>query len=355
MTLINQPFSSSPRSPVVVFAGSFWTGSTESGVSAGFRDCGWIVQEVDQRDFGVQPSGLKLFKAAARLSRPLASEAYRRKILDECRSLKPDVFLTVKGQDISADMLRYIKETGARTVMYYPDVDFEHTGVSTDSFSEYDLFITTKIFHIRHLVSILGHDRVAHVPHGYCPSVHRPVYGTATEIDFETDVLHAGNHSLYKQHWLEGVARALPEVTLRVVGNRWRDIIASGPLLRANLPGARIGVAYAEAIQTARINVAVHMGQTASMWHDFVSTRTFEIPACGGFMLHVDNDEVREYFKPGKECDVFSSLEELADKINFYLARPELRIEMINSALARCNPSYSYSARAEQIIKIIRD
>ena len=34
-----------------------------------------------------------------------------------------------------------------------------------------------------------------------------------------------------------------------------------------------------------------------TQWKDLVSTRTFEIPACKGFMLHVDNSEVREFFE----------------------------------------------------------
>ena len=68
-------------------------------------------------------------------------------------------------------------------------------------------------------------------------------------------------------------------------------------------------------------------------------------------MLHIDNDEVREYFKPGKEIDVFSTPEELADKIQFYLARPELREKMIDRAYARCVPSYGYVRRAVEIQK----
>lgn len=342
------------RRPVMVFAGSFWTGSSESGLSAGFRDLGWAVQEVDQRDFGVRPSGDLLFRVAARVSRRRSAEAYRRKLLEECRALKPDIFLTVKGQDISADLLLRIKEIGAQTVMYYPDVDFNHAGVSVDSFREFDLFISTKSFQIGHLEKLLGRDRVAHVPHGYCPSVHRPFNRVMTESSFTTDILHAGNHSAYKQKWLESATSAVPEAAFRLVGNRWREHAGHGPLANCDMPGARMGVGYAQAIQTARVNVAVHMGATSSGWQDWVSTRTFEIPACGGFMLHIDNDEVREYFKPGEEIDVFSSPEELADKIRFYLPRPELRTTMVDRALARCCPTYSYNARARQVAELIQ-
>ena len=341
------------RSPLMVFAGEFWSGASASGLSDGFRNLGWAVQEVEIRHFGISLGRGVAARAAARLARPRAAELYRQKLLTECRALKPDIFLTIKGIGITAGLLRLIKETGARTVMYYPDVHFEHPGVCADSFTEYDLFVTTKTFQLQHLEGLLGANRVAHVPHGYTSRVHRPLFSTVAEESFVADVLHAGNHSPWKQRWLESAARALPEVSVRLVGNRWRENVGSGPLARCDMPGERMAVAYAAAIQAARINVAVHMGPTASGWQDLVSTRTFEIPACRGFMLHIDNKEVREFFEPGVEIDVFSTPEELADKIRFYLARPELRARMIERAYTRAVPAYSYDARAKQIAELL--
>ena len=56
----------------------------------------------------------------------------------------------------------------------------------------------------------------------------------------------------------------------------------------------------------------------------------------------------------GEEIDVFSTPEELADKIRFYLARPELRAQMIERAYARAAPHYSYAARAKEISSLIK-
>jgi hypothetical protein len=333
----------------MVFAGSFWAGASERGLADGFRALGWAVQEVDSRSLGVNAGSELGLRLAARAFAQVAERGYHREILESCRSLKPDVFLTIKGIGISADLLRQIRKTGARSVMYYPDFHFDHPGVSTDSFGEYDLFVTTKSFQLNHLERMIGEERVAYVPHGYSDCVHRPVYSSMTDADFRADVLHAGNHSSHKQRWLEEALSRLPELSLEIIGNRWRERALPGPLSRSRMPGARMGVGYAEAIQTARINIAVHMGPTSSGWEDLVSTRTFEIPACGGFMLHVDNDEVRDLYRVGEEIDVFASVEELADKIAFYLPRQSLRDTMIVRAQARCVPAYSYKRRAEQI------
>jgi len=342
------------RSPTMILSGEFWAGASGRGLSDGFRDAGWAVQEIDGRDFGVQAGGM-ILRIAARLNRRAVADSWRQKLLDECRTLKPDVFLTVKGVGMTGDLLSKIRETGARTVMYYPDFHFDHPGIEQESFGEYDLFVTTKTFQLDHLDALLGRDRVAYVPHGYSGNVHRPVFSRVDEPDYRVDVLHAGNHSTHKQKWIEAAVSALPESAFRLVGNRWRESAGDSPLARCDMPGARIGVAYAEAIQTARINIAVHFGPAPSGWEDLVSTRTFEIPACKGFMLHIDNDEVRGFFEPGKEIDVFSTPEELADKIRFYLARPDLRARMIERAHARAVPAYSYAARAKQIAGLISE
>ncbi|MBC7284828.1 glycosyltransferase [Hoeflea sp.] len=337
------------RRPLMLFTGEFWAGASARGLSDGFRDLGWAVQEVDQRDFGVKRGKSPVLRIASRLTRRMAEEAYRARLLEECRVLKPDIFLTVKGVGITADFLQEVRRAGAKTVMYFPDFHFDHPGVSVESFAGYDLFVTTKTFQLDYLENLLGPEHVAYVPHGFSGCVHEPVYSNMPESDFEADVLHAGNHSAWKQRWLEGAAAALPDASFRVVGNSWRENAGGGPLARSDMPGPRLGIGYAGAIQAARINIAVHFGPTASGWEDRVSTRTFEIPACKGFMLHIDNEEVRAFFEPGVEIDVFSTPEELADKIGFYLARPELRAQMIERAYARCVPAYSYAARAKQI------
>jgi spore maturation protein CgeB len=337
----------------MLFAGTFWAGSSEAGLAQGFRENGWCVQEVETSHFDVQPSHHVLFRIASRISRNITAKQYRQKILSECKAVQPDILFTVKGIYLDADLINEIKSLGTRVVMFYPDVDFDHKNVFLDSFNKYDLFITTKSFQSNYLSQIISSKCLSYIPHGFSPTVHRPVFQSISESDFLTDVIHAGNHSSFKQSWLEKAAIDLPDVSFRIIGNNWRKNAGSGALRKIDMPGPRTGIAYAAAIQTARINVAVHMGPTKSGWADLVSTRTFEIPACRGFMLHIDNDEIREFYKPGVEIDVFRSHEELADKVRFYLARPDTRKKMIDRAYERCVPNYSYSTRAKSVSQIL--
>ena len=71
-----------------------------------------------------------------------------------------------------------------------------------------------------------------------------------------------------------------------------------------------------------KINLNLH----SSTYHtgvnpegDFVNPRTFEIPACGGFQLVDDRSELPELMNPGTEVVTFRSIDELCQKVDYYL------------------------------------
>ena len=330
-----------------------WFGATGKGLAQGFRKLGWDVVQVDPSEHFVMGRSMSL-RITAKILNKKSRFSYNMALESSISTFTSSAFLAVKGNYINPITLRRLRKEGIITAIYYPDFHFNHPGVDEKSFTEYDLFFTTKSFQLDYLRDRLGKDRVRFLHHGYSPLVHRPRYERIAEDDYVADVLYVGNYSPYKQSWLEHVARNMPDVRLMIVGNGW-----SGPAAQfapnADVIGQHVlGDGFARLLQSARINIAVHFGPTGpNEWEDLVSTRTFQIPACKGFMLHVDNAEVRSLFEPGREIDVFSTPDELCHKIRYYLDRPERRAEMIEAAYRRCVPDYSYDARAREIAEAV--
>lgn len=333
----------------MVFASEFQQGGTGQGLAYGFRQLGWAVHEVDQRAYFPKANG-PLARTAMKPLQASFKTAYNGAIVDAARITSPDVFVTVKGNGIEAKTLATLRAWGLKTVMFYPDRDFEHGGLDRNSFSLYDHFVTTKSYHVEVLRKALDEDKVAFVHHGYCDLVHRPF---TQEVEPAIDVLYVGNYSREKAHWLSQLIDLIPGVSFRILGFAWDR--AEQTNLRSAIQGYGLtGDNYARAIQLARINIALHGDRKEPEgWQDLVSTRTFEIPACKGFMLHIDNPEIRSLFEPGREIGVFASVEELAAQIRHYLARPQERLEMIERAYAHCVPAYGYAARAAEIARLL--
>jgi spore maturation protein CgeB len=338
----------------IVLANEFWFGSTGEGLAHGLRKLEWDICAVNTCNHFLTARSLSL-RLLSRVIFRLSIASYNAAVLDAVKTLKPLAFLTVKGLYLTPETLLRIRRLGVMTIMYYPDFHFTYRGLDQATFRLYDYFFTTKSFQLPFLRERLGIERVQFLPHGYSCFVHYPRFKRVSEIDYLTDCLYIGTYSRYKAHWLERIACKLPNLKLAVGGSGWRKPAKNTPLERFVLGFPLLGDQYSRALQAARINLAIHLGPTACSngWQDLVSTRTFEIPACKGFMLHADNVELRDLFEPGKEIDVFRSEEELCEKITFYLARPDLRREMIERAYMRAVPAYSYNARAKVIADTI--
>jgi spore maturation protein CgeB len=335
----------------LVFASEFHSGGTARGLAHGFRALGWAVQEVDTRQsFPHLPN-----RAARLLLKPLQGQlraGYNQSTLEAATRDQPQIFLTVKGSYIAADTLHALRARGIKTVNYYPDRDFDRPDIEAASLDAYDLFITTKPYQVDALTQRLGAARVGMVHHGHCDMTHVPA---REPVSPAFDVLYVGNYSQEKQRWLGQLARLLPDVDIRIVGFAWDR--NTDPVLRPRIHGHGYhGDNYARVLQQARIVISLHGDRKEPEgWQDMVSTRTFEIPACKAFMLHIDSEEVRTLFEPETEIGVFSTAEELAKGVRRYLADPALRAAMIEKAFNRCTPAYGYAARARSVEALIQE
>ena len=61
---------------------------------------------------------------------------------------------------------------------------------------------------------------------------------------------------------------------------------------------------------------------------DKYSIRSFEITACGSFLLSESSRFQKKFFREDKEAGYFDDVEECAEKINYYLASPLERIKL---------------------------
>ncbi len=82
-----------------------------------------------------------------------------------------------------------------------------------------------------------------------------------------------------------------------------------------------------------------------------IKSRTFEIPACGGFLITGDADNLGDYFINGKEIVIFKDKKELAEKCKFYLAHPEERKKITEAGYQKVLTDHTYEQRFKQIFK----
>ena len=337
----------------IVIAGEDWFGSTNFGLAQGFRRMAWEVLVISRPALIIQGRSL-LARIAGRICKPINNRIYNREILQAVERFKPQFFLTVKGNDINPKTLNILESRGIKTVNFYPDFRFSYDDVEQSTFQLYSLFVTTKSFQLETLQKLIGKEKVHFIHHGYCSDVHNiSEENHLCGVDIP-EVLYVGTYSMDKESLFTAIIRSMPNISLRIYGHGWHRAKEIGVLKPFLAQRPIFSVNYAQLINAAKINLSLHMGVADySGWQDLVSTRSFEIPACKGFMLHVDNSEIRQLYDVGSEIDVFSSAEDLCAKISFYLANEKIRKVMIEKAYQRCVPAYSYDQRAKEIALLI--
>lgn len=90
---------------------------------------------------------------------------------------------------------------------------------------------------------------------------------------------------------------------------------------------------------------------------DIVGTRYYEIMASGTTLLvcnkHEDPNVYGDVFVDGINCVMFSSTQELIEKVKFYSSNNDLRMEIVKRAQNDCIKNHTWDCRASQIWDLI--
>jgi spore maturation protein CgeB len=275
-------------------------------------------------------------------------------ILNAVEKFRPDILIAFKGNYIHASTLTLLSAKGIRLYNYFPDTSaFAHGKWLPKSLPEYDCIFYTKPFWYDDVIKRVKLKRGYFLPHGYSSGLHHPVELDAGDIsDYGCDVSLIAFHTRHKEQILDGLISSRPNLDLRIWGGGWRERCKSKVLRRCIMGFPILGDSYVRALQASRINLAIMSGQIiGASSGDLTTSRTYTIPATGGFMLHERNSEVLDLYKENEEIACFDSVEELADKIDYYLAHPEERESIARAGHARCVPAYSYDNRMATLLQ----
>jgi spore maturation protein CgeB len=318
------------------------------------RECGFEHNWFDEKEFTTPKSAIYFHKAFRRLSgrRPPGYWRLNRKFLEAARAYGPDVVLVVSGKHLSPATIRSIKaSTGAALANYATDDPF-NTAVSTPMFRRsipyYDFYACTKTAIIADVQSA-GCRNAVYVPFGYKPDHHFPEQASTAEEHerFDTDVAFVGGCDDDRLPIISAIPSAQPGLRLNLFGWFWDRHAATRPYFRGRAWGREVRLAFSGA------KIVVNLVRRAN--RDSHGPRTFEIPACGGFMLTDRTDEQCSLLAEDKEAVYFSSTEEMVDKIRYYLGHDSQRRQIAQAGYRSItSEKHTYADRLKTIIETIQ-
>jgi spore maturation protein CgeB len=337
----------------ILYSGDNWYGSNARSCADSLRRLGCNVLDIDIQSFIPQVK-LPVSRVLRHLWISRLTNEFNRHILDTVEIFKPDIFIAFKGNYIEASTLKLLSRKGISLYNYYPDTSaFTHGKWLPKSLPEYDCVFYTKPLWYSDVSKQIDLKAGFFLPHGYDPGLHRPVrLDSRDTLDYGCDVSFIAIHSRHKEKVLTELTSLVPHLTLCIYGNGWTQHCQGKELQRFIKGYPLLGECYTRAIQAASINLAIMSGTVkGASAGDLTTSRTYTIPASGGFMLHERNSEVLGLYKENEEIVCFDSAEELAEKIDYYLNHPVERRTIAREGHSRCVPAYSYDNRVAQILR----
>lgn len=247
-----------------------------------------------------------------------------KKIIDRINACTYDIVWIDKGIIVFPETLREIKKLFPQTkiVSYSPDnmaLRHNQSQQYVECIPLYDYIITNKSYIIEDMKR-LGAKHVTFVNNSFSEDFHRPYELSEEERD------ELGGDVGFIGAWEEERCKSIlylvdHGVKVKVFGDaRWNKYANYSPNL--TIMGRLLkNEDYCKSLQAFRISLCF----LRKMNFDTQTTRSVEIPACGGFMMAERTDEHLSLFEENKEAVYFSSNKELLEKCLYYLENEEIR------------------------------
>ena len=112
-------------------------------------------------------------------------------------------------------------------------------------------------------------------------------------------------------------------------------------------------VSYEEDMPKIFRDSAININITLRSIEAGIPLRALDIMGAGGFLLSNYQPELAEYFEDGKELVLFTSEQDLLDKIGYYLEHDELRREIAYNGWKKVQEQFGYEYAVAQILQVV--
>jgi spore maturation protein CgeB len=274
-------------------------------------------------------------------------------VIARCETFKPDLVFALAQSPLTVDCLKRLKNNNIPTAYWFVE-DFRLMDYWKNIAGFYDYFFVIQKGDFSDEMKAVGVKNYHYLPLAASPDVHERVEMPDAEIDYYgSDISFVGAGYYNRRHLFKG----LLDHDFRIWGTNW-DM--SSPLARCvQRSGERVDTDdIVKIFNASKININLH----SSTYHnginpfgDFVNPRTFEIASCGAFQLVDNRSALADLFEIGDEIIVFKDLEDLKQKIAYYLDHPAERERTAERAKQRVLRDHTYEHRMVEMLEYLAD
>ena len=264
-----------------------------------------------------------------------------------------NLFLAFDGESMQRGICRQLSAICGRSALWVTEDPYEHK-INLQNAALFDVVFTND----RTSTAAYG-PKGHHLPLAAAPEFHFYDVGNEEAGSFRYDVFFAGTAWPNRVEFLKRLLPRIPGLKLKwaLPFNEHLPDPDIG-LPRSNILWRTPSPEFCRFANRSRIVLVLHRDFSVSGERTLTPTpgpRLFEGALAGGFQL-VDRDtsDCHEFYRPEEEMATFSSVDECASKIDYYLSHSDERCQMAKAAQERTQQSHLYHHRLEAMMEEIQ-
>lgn len=212
------------------------------------------------------------------------------------------------------------------------------------TFKYYDVHFVQREINISELKRH-GANRVELCFRSFDPEFHFCLDEDQISTSYKTEIGFIGSYEDDREEFVANLVQN--GIDVKIIGDGWENG-RYWNILKSHHKGPSVyGDEYVKVLNG--MDIALHFLRKAN--RDQQDSRTFEIPACGTFMLAERSNLHTQFFKEKEEADFFTSKEDLLSKVQFYINNPIERARIAKQGYNRAyNSGYDHKSRLYDVI-----
>lgn len=273
-------------------------------------------------------------------------------VVAKSQAFEPDIVLAMAQAPLDRQSLKRLRSDGVVTAMWFVE-DYRLFTYWRAFAPWYDIFAVIQKEPFVSELKNIGVDGHLYLPLAAHPEFHRPLSLSSVERKmYGSDISFLGAGYPNRRN----AFKKLTNYDFKIWGSEWDHDELLAPFVQRK--GARIEPIEAVKIFNAtKVNLNLHSSvnpRATVVPGDFVNPRVFEIAACGAFQI-VDQRALMPELYSEDEMALFSSMEGLKDRIDFFLGRPEERQAITERSRSRTLKDHTYAQRMEKLLSFVRE
>ncbi|AYO29931.1 hypothetical protein D2962_04315 [Biomaibacter acetigenes] len=281
-------------------------------------------------------------------------EVYNKEFYNVLNQFHPDFILTLHGLNLDINKVIEIKNMGYKIGVWLVDDPYEIDN-SIKYAINYDYIFNTER-------SVIDLYKKYVINSYYLPlGSNEDVFNKTHDSRYYSDICIIGSAFQSRLDIIDELYDIIVQYNVKIIGQWWEKLKCYDMIKNKVLSQIITDEEAARYYSNSKINLNIHRSfddrtfdlNKSNLKAISPNNRTFDISAAGGFQIVDYREDLERFYKIGEEVVVYDGIDDLINKIQYYLKHDDERTKIAEKAYQRTLKEHLFTNRLGKMLEIV--